>query len=288
MGNVTRALCRIPLAVVALVVCAAAPAAADDPNIIITADNLSPAKGGTVRVYLTYTGLTPSTWGYKLAAVSQPGVEKGGWPISYYASNVQTSTTATGNDTAREYYFIAPNEDCTLLLQCKPIGSLAGDPSNYLWLHVGTGGDGEWDLGEEGGTGGDGEEEPPVGDGGILNGLGDLLRYLFVPKEQVLKDFWTALSEFMAWGPFGFGQQIVALASVEPQATPLEIPVPQVNVSAPHGASIWSDNGTRQPINLAFFTDMPAYQFLRMIMGAAVYVAFAFLVLKVITPRQVS
>ena len=115
--------------------------------------------------------------------------------------------------------------------------------------------------------------------GGLWGGLQDLLKRLFVPKQEIVDQLKRDLSEYFNWGPFILIQELVALKDIQANAG-LALGVPNYTF----GSNGMVATGTYAAVDVTPLTNNSTWQLLRGFMGVGVWLAFALWVAKMLFP----
>jgi hypothetical protein len=128
-----------------------------------------------------------------------------------------------------------------------------------------------------------GGETPEEGGGSGSGGwLADILRSLFVPSQSAIDGVKKSFSALFQWGPFNLATQLVSLATLTPSgAVALSIPVPAWNTSC----GCYSGVSQSVPIDTSAIASVPLWATVRMMLGAAVWLGFAFFVARSLMPK---
>lgn len=151
---------------------------------------------------------------------------------------------------------------------------------------------------------GDTEEKSVIDFKGML---GDLLQYLFIPDPSVLSQFEDEKSQFLDWGPYHLITSFQALLSTpagDGMVGGVPIGIPSIDVNASTGTDIvlnpdgsftpvhapqsyYLASSTPIPFDLTQVTSLPGWAFVRLILGAGIWITFYCGVTTVLAPKQV-
>lgn len=139
--------------------------------------------------------------------------------------------------------------------------------------------------------------------------LSDLLSYLFIPDPSVLDQFKAEQAQFINWGPYSFitsFKTLLAAPAGDGKVGGVMLGVPALDVNADASTSYTIDPNTGQisggqpgfswyvnpnaapiPFDFKQVTDLPGWAFVRLLLGAGVWVLFVTGVMRVVQPKQV-
>jgi hypothetical protein len=125
-------------------------------------------------------------------------------------------------------------------------------------------------------------DDPGGGTGGLLDGLGALVRSLFVPQQSTITGMQNSWQQFLAWGPYQFVSELAAALTAE--AVPFTgFPIP--NFAYANG--VWGTTTSTVTIDFSSVTGQSGWAAIRTLLGAGVWLVFAWGVLQVLFPKQV-